>query len=113
MVAAIVSNKTAIEKLVKNGCDLYTCPLVFCKQEVRETVETTKYNKIMISKEIGLRERRQYDALEILRMTQKYDLIGEIMYWQEMAKAKQFRKDKNMSDCLESFPNCSFQIDWK
>jgi predicted transcriptional regulator len=41
------------------------------------------------------------------------DEIAQILCWENFYSLKKLRKDTEVSDMLEMFPNCSFQIDWK
>jgi len=51
MVAAIAKNIKAIEKLIKNGADIYCCPLTTTSKNITELIEKSKYgNKTMIRK---------------------------------------------------------------
>lgn len=60
-----------------------------------------------------MRERKQPDVFEILRSDRRIDELGQMLCWQNFYEKKVFRKDVELSDMLEMFPNCSFQIDWK
>jgi hypothetical protein len=67
----------------------------------------------MFKKEFGVRERRQPDVIEILRNDKRIDELGQMLCWQNFYEKKIFRKNINLHDELQLFPNCSFQIDWK
>ncbi len=41
------------------------------------------------------------------------DEIAHILCWESFYNLKKLRKDGQLSDLLELFPDCSFQIDWK
>ena len=53
MAATIIPNQKSIEKLIKNGADLYICPLNFSKNPIKEKIDPTKYKKILFSKDFG------------------------------------------------------------
>lgn len=41
------------------------------------------------------------------------DEIAQMICWQNFYNLKKLRKDTQLSDMLEMFPDCSFQVDWK
>jgi hypothetical protein len=69
MVAVIAGNRKGVEKLIKNGADLHCCPLTVNSKPVSESVERMKSgNKVMIKKEFGIKERKQPDPIEYLKL---------------------------------------------
>lgn len=82
MVATITKNIKAVEKLIKNGGDIYCCPLTLKTKSVTESVEQTKFgNKLMIKKDFGFKDRRQPDVLEYLKENKRTDEIAQILCW--------------------------------
>ena len=64
MVAAITHNIKAIEKLIKNGADIYCCPLTICSKPISESIEKSIFgNKTMITKDFSFKLRKQPDLV--------------------------------------------------
>jgi hypothetical protein len=48
-----------------------------------------------------------------LRSDKRIDELGQLLCWQNFYDKKIFRRNQELHDALQLFPNCSFQIDWK